>query len=1010
MNSVNRDIFRAIHEGKWLHIEYENTSNERTRYWIAINNINVEKKALEVTGLHLTSFSTKSLFIFIDKILNSQILEGTYFKPNQILISDIEHFPSRYNFIFSHITNLKTLNYLNDCNKLSDIPKLNNDYILVNKLDGSKIINHYYDLDDDQFKLIVNTFKKSVKIIKENNLTSIYELALNELSIHTPKGLYVLAYRNIFLEVEKRRLVSNKSIKICREFTMEGKEKFSILNFIDPEDLNLSEKLESISESLKDNILNNIKTRKDFSVDDRPYFICLQRDQKVSLEKEYEGILTMAENNNLSVPLQAFFGQLRSIKPRRNILPIALLDKNVNLDQMLSIHNALNYPVSYIQGPPGTGKTHTIINTIISAFFNSKTVLFSSYNNHPIDGVFEKLSSLKYKNFNIPFPILRIGSNARTLESLKHVKQLYEAIRNLKIFPEKLEQDKMEQIEKNKKLNTLLQKHSEIQDLLERKELIESMLSRNENMNLRINLEGQQSNAIKNRLEEIGQVTEDEALSLLSFNHAKLMEFLNFTSVKYLKRFEKKEYDQFRGILNLLETDQEKVIPEFNKYLSNPDNIKLLQKIFPIFCSTCISAHKIGKPEIYFDITIMDEASQCDNAVSLIPIIRGKNLMLVGDPQQLNPVITLDPNINRDLKTKYNVLETYDYIQNSLYKTFLANDYVSQETLLHNHYRCAKEIIDFNNKKYYNNQLKIKTKTEYERPLAFVDIPRNLTQIKNTAPSEIDEMINYIKNNPDKTIGIVTPFKNQKEMIEARLKEENLDKRINCGTVHAFQGDEKDEILFSLALSEMTHQKSYDWLKNNRELLNVGVSRAKNKLIIYSSESDLVRLHKKDEDDDLFELYQYIKHNGDFVVSSRENSSRALGVKPYSTETENTFLTTLNHALTTLLNTDSKYTVKREVQISHLFEKLPSDGEYFFRASMDFVIYQRLSKSKEFPVLAIELDGDEHHNDPDVMQRDQKKKDICKNHGFTLIHVDNSYARRYNFIKDILDDFFKNSV
>ena len=38
----------------------------------------------------------------------------------------------------------------------------------------------------------------------------------------------------------------------------------------------------------------------------------------------------------------------------------------------------------------------------------------------------------------------------------------------------------------------------------------------------------------------------------------------------------------------------------------------------------------------------MDEASQCNTAVSLVPIIRGKNLMLVGDPQQLSPVILLD--------------------------------------------------------------------------------------------------------------------------------------------------------------------------------------------------------------------------------------------------------------------------------------------------------------------------------------------------------------------------------
>ncbi len=64
--------------------------------------------------------------------------------------------------------------------------------------------------------------------------------------------------------------------------------------------------------------------------------------------------------------------------------------------------------------------------------------------------------------------------------------------------------------------------------------------------------------------------------------------------------------------------------------------------IFRAMITTCISAHKLGEPESMFDMVIIDEASQCNTVVSLVPIIRGENLMLVGDPQQLNPVILLD--------------------------------------------------------------------------------------------------------------------------------------------------------------------------------------------------------------------------------------------------------------------------------------------------------------------------------------------------------------------------------
>lgn len=91
----------------------------------------------------------------------------------------------------------------------------------------------------------------------------------------------------------------------------------------------------------------------------------------------------------------------------------------------------------------------------------------------------------------------------------------------------------------------------------------------------------------------------------------------------------------------------------------------------------------MGEPTPTFDMVIMDEASQCNTAVSLVPIIRGENLMLVGDPKQLNPVILLDELANQKLRQKYNVADEYDYRKNSIYKTFLACDAVSDEVLLH---------------------------------------------------------------------------------------------------------------------------------------------------------------------------------------------------------------------------------------------------------------------------------------------------------------------------------------
>ena len=48
MNTICRDIFRAIHERKWLSIEYKNGKDEVTKYWIGIMEIDPIRKSMHV--------------------------------------------------------------------------------------------------------------------------------------------------------------------------------------------------------------------------------------------------------------------------------------------------------------------------------------------------------------------------------------------------------------------------------------------------------------------------------------------------------------------------------------------------------------------------------------------------------------------------------------------------------------------------------------------------------------------------------------------------------------------------------------------------------------------------------------------------------------------------------------------------------------------------------------------------------------------------------------------------
>lgn len=378
--------------------------------------------------------------------------------------------------------------------------------------------------------------------------------------------------------------------------------------------------------------------------------------------------------------------------------------------------------------------------------------------------------------------------------------------------------------------------------------------------------------------------------------------------------------------------------------------------------------------------------------------------MLVGDPQQLSPVILLDEASNEKLKRRYAVTKEYDYRENSIYKTYLACDAVSDETLLRNHYRCHKSIIEFNNRKYYHSRLNILSEGRGDTPLVYVDMTETEAVQKNTSPAEVREIVRYAMHNRDKNIGVITPFVNQRKLIEEELERAKVT-NVTCGTVHAFQGDEKDVILFSTAVTKQTQAGTYEWLKNNRELINVATSRAKNQLILLSSRKELERLHGKDGEDDLYELAQYVWSNGSTFVTPKQAASRALGVKPFSTETEEAFLENLTHALENIWLTQSRYVIHKEVAISHVFRENRSYHDLFYNGRFDFVVYEKQG-SEEIPILAIELDGKEHLEDEAVKIRDKKKNEICAEHDLQLIRVENSYARRYNHIKDILIRFF----
>lgn len=90
-----------------------------------------------------------------------------------------------------------------------------------------------------------------------------------------------------------------------------------------------------------------------------------------------------------------------------------------------------------------------------------------------------------------------------------------------------------------------------------------------------------------------------------------------------------------------------------------------------------------------------------------------------------------------------------------------------------------------------------------------------------------------------KTIGIITPYAAQEKVLLRALKKANL-QGIAAGTVNKFQGSERKTIFFSSTIGiNDTNAGSLNFNKNDISIINVAVSRAKEKFILVGNTQNL---------------------------------------------------------------------------------------------------------------------------------------------------------------------------
>ncbi|MDG4803398.1 AAA domain-containing protein [Micromonospora sp. WMMD980] len=248
-----------------------------------------------------------------------------------------------------------------------------------------------------------------------------------------------------------------------------------------------------------------------------------------------------------------------------------------------------------------------------------------------------------------------------------------------------------------------------------------------------------------------------------------------------------------------------------------------------------------------FDLVVIDEASQCSIPQILPLLFRARRALVIGDPMQLRHIAAITPDREAEARRTAGLAGDWLDQRHLAYRrhsAFHALEHAAGGSrLLDEHYRCHPQIAEVVNRLFYGGQLTVLTDTKNRRgldrgPIMWAPVqgeprrPRNGGSWVNLLEAEkVNDCVRYLLQQlPDEaTVGVVTPYKAQADQIARQWIDEP---RVRVGTVHTFQGGERDVIVLSLVAGASMPGGSVAWLEAERNLWNVAISRARAHLIV----------------------------------------------------------------------------------------------------------------------------------------------------------------------------------
>jgi hypothetical protein len=248
-----------------------------------------------------------------------------------------------------------------------------------------------------------------------------------------------------------------------------------------------------------------------------------------------------------------------------------------------------------------------------------------------------------------------------------------------------------------------------------------------------------------------------------------------------------------------------------------------------------------------FDLVILDEASSIDQPLAAAALLRATRAVIVGDPHQLRHVSFLSDQQIRvaiseaGLEASSDLASRLDVRRNSMFDVAAG---VAPVIGLNEHFRSDPHLVDWVARKIYDTDLKLATRSPATESKDCIDIIRvdGHRDTRGVVQTEVDQVVAQLKRlrtlGAD-SVGVVTPFRAQADAIETAILSaftaddlEAMDLRV--GTVHAFQGNERDIILASLALGPEESANSWRFVEDPH-LFDVLVTRARKSFVIILS-------------------------------------------------------------------------------------------------------------------------------------------------------------------------------